>query len=101
MSWETKAALRKRIEALERYNRFLQGEVRRRHGKVVQLRRASEDAFAKFDANEKKLFLAVSDMRRDEDSSFALGWNQAVGHVEKLITDLLGVDLKEASEVMA
>ena len=37
-------------------------------------------------------------MRRDEDSDFALGWNQAVGHIEGLITDLLGVDLKSATE---
>lgn len=97
---ETKANLRNRIDSVERYNSYLQEEVRRQHGKVMQLGKAADAAFAKIDISEKKLFLAVHDMRRDEDSSFALGWNQAVGHVEKLITDLLGVDLKEASEVM-
>lgn len=100
MAWETKADLRARIEELERYNRFLQEEVRRRHDRWMTLRKATDDAFARIDKGEEELSLAVHDMRRDEDSSFALGWNQAVGHVEKLITDLLGVDLKAASEVM-
>ena len=66
----------------------------------MQLGKAADAAFAKIDRSEKKLFLAVHDMRRDEDSNFALGWNQAVGHIEGLITDLLGVDLKSATEVM-
>lgn len=95
---ETKANLRNRIDSVERYNSYLQEEVRRQHSKVMQLRKATDAAFAKIDTGEKELFLAVHDMWRDEDSSFALGWNQAVGHVEKLISDLLGVDLKSATE---
>jgi len=98
MSWETKANLRARIDSVERYNSYLQEEIRRQHGKVMQLRKAMENTFTNIDLNEKKLFLAVHDMRRDEDSSFALGWNQAVGHVERLISDLLRVDLKSATE---
>ena len=98
MAWETKANLRARIDSVERYNNYLQEEVRRQHGKVMQLRKAIENTFTDIDLNEKKLFLEVHGMRRDEDSSFAMGWNQAVGHVEGLITNLLGVDLKSATE---
>ena len=98
MIWETKAQLRARIDSVESYNRYLQEEVRRQHGKVSQLRKAADDAFTDIDTNEKKLFREVHDMRRDGDSSFALGWNQAVGHIEWRITDLLGVDLKSAME---
>ena len=100
MLWETKAQLRARIDSVESYNRYLQDEVCRRHGKVVQLRKAADEAFTGIDMNEKRLFLEVHDMRRDDMSNFALGWNQAVGHIEKRITELLGVDLKSASEEM-
>jgi predicted nuclease with TOPRIM domain len=100
MLWETKAQLRARIDSVESYNRYLQEEVRRQHGKVVQLRKAADETFTSIDMNEKRLFLEVHDMHRDDMSNFALGWNQAVGHVEKRITELLGVDLKSASEEM-
>ena len=100
MLWETKTQLRARIDSVESYNRYLQDEVCRQHGKVVQLRKAADEAFTGIDMNEKRLFLEVHDMRRDDMSNFALGWNQAVGHIEKRITELLGVDLKSASEEM-
>ena len=100
MLWETKAQLRARIDSVESYNRYLQEEVRRQHGKVVQLRKAADETLTSIDMNEKRLFLEVHDMHRDDMSNFALGWNQAVGHVEKRITELLGVDLKSASEEM-
>lgn len=100
MLWETKAQLRTRIDSMESYNRYLQEEVRRQHGKVVQLRKEADEAFTSIDMNEKRLFLEVHDMHRDDMSNFALGWNQAVGHIEKRITELLGVDLKSASEEM-
>ena len=35
MAWETKANLRARIDSVERYNNYLQEEVRRQHGKVI------------------------------------------------------------------
>ena len=98
MLWETKAQLRARIDSVESYNRYLQEEVRRQHGKVVQLRKTADEAFTSIDMNEKKLFREVHDMRRDDMSNFALGWNQAVGHIERRITDLLGVNLKSAME---
>ena len=100
MLWETKAQLRARIDSVESYNRYLQEEVRRQHGKVVQLRKAADETFTSMDEKEKQLFLEVHDMFRDDKSNFALGWNQAVGHIEKRITELLGVDLKSATEEM-
>jgi predicted nuclease with TOPRIM domain len=98
MFWETKAQLRARIDSVESYNRYLQEEVRRQHGKVVQLRKAADETFTSIDMNEKRLFLEVHDMHRDDNSDFSLGWNQAVGHIEKRITELLGVDPKSATE---
>ena len=98
MLWETKAQLRARIDSLESYNRYLQEEVRRQHGKVVQLRKEADATFASMDENEKQLFREVHGMHRDDNSDFSLGWNQAVGHIEKRITELLGVDPKSATE---
>lgn len=98
MLWETKAQLRARIDSMESYNRYLQEEVRRQHGKVMELRKSADEAFAGIDRSEKRLFLEVHNMHRDGQGSFALGWNQAVSHIEKRITELLGVDLKSASE---
>ena len=100
MLWETKAQLRARIGSVESYNRYLQEEVRRQHGKVVQLRKEADATFASMDENEEQLFLEVHDMHRDDNSDFSLGWNQAVGHIDKRITELLGVDLKSATEEM-
>ena len=98
MLWETKAQLRARIDSVESYNRYLQEEVRRQHGKVVQLRKEADATFASMDENEKQLFLEVHGMHRDDNSNFSLGWNQAIGHIEKRITELLGVALNSASE---
>ena len=98
MPWKSTTNLRARITERERYNKYLRSEVRRQHEKLMRYREVAKDAFANIDRNEKRLFLAVHDMHRDEDSNFALGWNQAVGHIEGLITDLLGVDLKSATE---
>ena len=100
MDWESKAELRMRIESLESYNRHLQEEVRRQHGKVMRLRKEAEETFGCVDLNERRLLLAVHDMRRREGGDFAMGWNQAVGHVENLITDLLGIELKSEAESM-
>ena len=48
---------------------------------------------------QKKLFKKVHESRRDDDASiFAIGWNQAIRHVEALIVELLGVDDKAAYE---
>ena len=96
---ETKANLRARIDSVESYNRYLQEEVRRQHGKLMQLRKSTDEAFTNIDLNEKRLLLRVHDMRTSRtDSDFNMGWNQAVGHVENLINEILGVDLKSATE---
>lgn len=97
---ETKAQLRARIDSVASYNRYLQEEVRRQHGRAAQLRKDADAMFTRIDRNKKQLFLEVHDMFRDDKSNFALGWNQAVGHIEKRITELLGVDLKSATEEM-
>ena len=98
MFWKTKADLRAQIDSMECYNRYLQGEVRRQYGKVAQLRRSAEEAFANTDRNEKQLLLDVHAMRRDDDGDFSMGWNQAVGHVEKLIEELLGARIQDCVE---
>ena len=100
MPWKSTTNLRARITERERYNKYLRSEVRRQHEKLMRYREVAKDAFANIDRNEKRLFLTVHDMRRSDDGSFALGWNQAVSHIEKRITELLGVDLKSASEEM-
>lgn len=96
--WESKAQMRARMDSMERYNRYLQGEVRRQHGKVMRLRKSAEKVFTSIDLNEKRLFREVHGLRRDEDTDFALGWNQAVGHIERRIIDLLGFDTGNASD---
>ena len=99
MAWETKKNLRAKIDRLEGYNRFLRGEVRRQHFLKMRLRDDLNDVLSGWDREEKDLFLDVHDMRRDDESSdFNLGWNQAVGHVEKLIKEYLGIDLESAME---
>ena len=67
--WKTKKQMRDRIEELKRYNDYLRD------------------------------FKKVHESRRDDDASiFAIGWNQAISHVEALIVELLGVDDKAAYE---
>ena len=54
---------------------------------------------SRIDRAQKELYKKVHESRRDDDESiFAIGWNQAIGHVEAMIAELLGVDDKAAYE---
>jgi predicted nuclease with TOPRIM domain len=97
--WKTKKQLRDRIDELKRYNDYLRDEVATLHGKYLATRKQSELLFTQIDLAQKKLFKKVHESRRDDDASiFAIGWNQAIGHVEAMIIELLGVDDKAAYE---
>ena len=97
--WKSKKQLRGRIEELQRYNDYLRDEVVTRHGKYLATRKQSELLFSRIDLAQKKLYKKVHESHRDDDESiFAIGWNQAIGHVEALIGELLGVDDKAAFE---
>ena len=97
--WKTKKQLRDRIDELKRYNDYLRDEVATQHGKYLATKKQSELLFTRIDLAQKELFKKVHDSRRDDDESiFAIGWNQAIGHVEAMIGDLLGVDDKAAYE---
>ena len=91
--------MRSRIEELQRYNDYLRDEVVTQHGKYLATRKQSELLYTRIDLAQKKLFKKVHESRRDDDASiFAIGWNQAIGHVEAMIIELLGVDDKAAYE---
>ena len=97
--WKTKKQLRDRIDELKRYNDYLRDEVATQHGKYLATKKQSELLFTRIDFAQKELFKKVHDSRRDDDESiFAIGWNQAIGHVEPMIGELLGVDDKAAYE---
>lgn len=97
--WKTKKQLRDRIDELKRYNDYLRDEVATQHGKYLATKKQSELLFTRIDLAQKELFKKVHDSRRDDDESiFAIGWNQANGHVEAMIGELLGVDDKAAYE---
>ena len=97
--WKTKKQMRDRIEELKRYNDYLRDEVATQHGKYLATRKQSELLFTQIDLAQKKLFKKVHESRRDDDASiFVIGWNQAIGHVEAMIIELLGVDDKAAYE---
>ena len=97
--WKTKKQLRDRIDELKRYNDYLRDEVATQHGKYLATKKQSELLFSRIDMAQKELFKKVHDSRRDDDESiFAIGWNQAIGHVEGMIGELLGVDAKAAYE---
>ena len=97
--WKTKKQLRDRIDELKRYNDYLRDEVATQHGKYLATRKQSELLITRIDLAQKELFKKVHDSRRDDDESiFAIGWNQAIGHVEAMIGELLGVDGKSAYE---
>ena len=97
--WKTKKQLRDRIDELKRYNDYLRDEVATQHGKYLATKKQSELLFSRIDLAQKELFKKVHDSRRDDDESiFAIGWNQAIGHVEAMIGELLGVDAKAAYE---
>ena len=96
---KTKKQLRSRIDELKRYNDYLRDEVDTQHGKYLATRKQSELLFSRIDRAQKDLFRKVHDSRRDdEESIFAIGWNQAITHVEAMIGELLGVDDKAAYE---
>ena len=91
--------MRDRIEELKRYNDYLRDEVATQHGKYLATKKQSELLFTRIDLAQKKLFKKVHESRRDDDASiFAIGWNQAIGHVEAMIVELLGVDDKAVYE---
>ena len=97
--WKTKKQLRDRIDELKRYNDYLRDEVATQHGKYLATKKQPELLFTRIDLEQKELFKKVHDSRRDDDESiFAIGWNQAIGHVETMIGELLGVDDKAAYE---
>ena len=97
--WKTKKQLRDRIDELKRYNDYLRDEVATQHGKYLATKKQSELLFSRIDMAQKELFKKVHDSRRDDDESiFAIGWNQAIGHVEAMLGELLGVDAKAAYE---
>ena len=97
--WKTKKQLRDRIDELKRYNDYLRDEVATQHGKYLATKKQSELLFTRIDLAQKKLFKKVHESRRDDDESiFAIGWNQAIDHVEARIGELLGVDDKAAYE---
>jgi predicted nuclease with TOPRIM domain len=97
--WKTKKQMRDRIEELKRYNDYLRDEVATQHGKYLATKKQSELLYTRIDLAQKKLFKKVHESRRDDDASiFAIGWNQAIGHVEAMIIELLGVDDKAAYE---
>ena len=97
--WKSKKELRSRIEELQSYNDYLRDEVATQHGKYLATRKQSELLFSRIDLAQKKLYKKVHESRRDDDESiFAIGWNQAIGHVEALIGEMLGVDDKSAFE---
>ncbi|MBQ8962644.1 MAG: hypothetical protein IJ089_02435 [Clostridia bacterium] len=97
--WKTKKQLRDRIDELKRYNDYLRDEVATQHGKYLATKKQSELLFSRIDLAQKELFKKVHDSRRDDDESiFAIGWNQAIGHVEAMIGELLGVNDKSAYE---
>ena len=97
--WKTKKQLRDRIDELKRYNDYLRDEVATQHGKYLATKKQSELLFTRIDLAQKELFKKVHGSRRDDvESIFANGWNQAIGHVEAMIGELLGVDDKAAYE---
>ena len=97
--WKTKKQLRDRIDELKHYNDYLRDEVATQHGKYLATRKQSELLFSRIDLAQKELYKKVHESRRDNDESiFAIGWNQAIGHVEAMIAELLGVDDKAAYE---
>ena len=97
--WKTKKQLRDRIDELKSYNVYLRDDVATQHGKYLSTKKQSELLFTRIDLAQKELYKKVHDSRRDDDESiFAIGWNQAIGHVEAMIGELLGVDAKAAYE---
>ena len=96
---KTKKQLKDRIDELQHYNNYLRDEVDTQHGRYLVTRKQSELLLSRIDLAQKQLFKRVHESRRDgEDTIFAIGWNQAIGHVEAMIAELLGVDDKAAYE---
>ena len=96
---KTKKQLKDRIEELQHYNNYLRDEVDTQRGRYLVTRKQSELLFSRIDLAQKQLYKKVHESRRDdEDTIFAIGWNQAIGHVEAMIAELLGVDDKAAYE---
>lgn len=101
--WKVKKKLRERVDQLQRYNDYLREEVAEQHTRYLNTRNEADRLFTRIDRAQKELFRKVHDARRSEslnenDSSFAAGWNQAIDHVEAMISELLGVDEKAAYE---
>ena len=91
MLWESKRHLKNRMDDLERYNRRLRCEVMELQGKLEMECNDTRWLSGRIDALERNLLCQTRALKVEAGTgNYNLGWNHALGNVERLIRGMFG-----------